>query len=139
MLAQVAAAHDNIAARGGAAIGIAPAATYQARHLMETRIPFPLFLDPSLRVSRTLGIGTQSRVRYLLNLPAWWRWLRAFAVNRNQGRLTGHFSTVPGIAVVTAGGEVTFSHRGSGLGDYPPLGEVVGALDEAIGNRSDPA
>lgn len=86
-----------------------------------------------------LGIGTQSRIRYLLNLLAWWRWLRAFVLNRNQGRLTGHFSTLPGIAVVTAEGEVTYSHRGSGLGDYPPLKEVLCALDKAIGNTSDPA
>lgn len=138
MLAQVAAAQEPIEDRGGAAIGIAPAAPYQARHLMGKQIPFPLFLDPDRSVSEALGIGTQSRARFLLNAPGWWRWLRAFAAHRRQGRLTGHFSTLPGIAVVTADGDVTFRHRGAGLGDYPPLGQVVAALDDAIGNRFRP-
>lgn len=136
MLAQVAAAHENIVPRGGAVIGIAPAAPYQARHLMGKRIPFPLLLDPERGVSEALGIGTQSRARYVLNVSGWWRWLRAFAANRRQGRVTGHYSTLPGIAVVTANGDVTFNHRGSGLGDYPPLDRVVSALNDAIGNRS---
>jgi len=35
-------------------------------------------------------------------------------------------------------GDVTFRHPGAGLGDDPPLDQVVAALDDAIGNRFRP-
>ncbi len=135
MLAQLAAAHPRIAARGGAIVGVAPAAAYQARHLMATSIPFPLYLDPGGALHDALGIRRQGLLRYLGNLPAWWRWLRAFLRHRRQGRVTGHHAILPGIAVVDRDAEVTFVHRGTGLGDYPPLDEVLAALERTIGNN----
>ncbi len=128
MLAQLAAAHERIEASGGAVIGIAPAASHQADHLMESGIPFDLFLDPEQRVSKRVGIGKQSMTRLLFNLPAWWRYIRALLSGNWQRRITGHYSNLPGIVVVNSSGEVTYAHRGTGLGDYPSLESVIAEL-----------
>jgi hypothetical protein len=128
MLAQLAAVHESIEAEGGAVIGIAPAAAYQAEHLMETSIPFDLYIDRELLVSERIGIGRQSLSGFLFNMPAWWRYVKALATNLRQGRITGHYSNLPGIAVVDASGEVTYAYRGTGLGDYPSLEIVIGEL-----------
>ncbi len=128
MLAQLATAHESIEDRGGAVIGVAPAASHQAEHLMETGIPFDLFLDPEKRVSRRVGVGKQSMARLVFNLPAWLRYVRAILSGNWQRRITGHYSNLPGIVVVNSSGEVTYAHRGTGLGDYPSLESVMAEL-----------
>lgn len=128
MLAQLAAAHDRIEASGGAVIGIAPAASHQADHLTESGIPYDLFLDPEQRVGERVGVGKQSMARLLFNIPAWWRYVKALLSGNWQRRITGHYSNLPGIVVVNSSGEVTYVHRGTGLGDYPSLDEVIDHL-----------
>jgi len=132
MLAQLAAVHESIEARGGAVIGIAPATSYQAEHLMNTSIPFRLYVDEGQLLRDRIGIGKQSLSRYLFNVPAWWRYTKALARNHRQGRITGHYSNLPGICVVDAQGVVTWAHRGSGLGDYPSLAVVMAELDSSM-------
>ncbi len=132
MLAQVAAARSDIEQLGFIVAGIGPAAHYQAQ-VLEPRLGFPLFVDPQRRTYERVHIGRQSLLRYLLNLPAWWRWLRAFVRRRRQYRITGHYSTLPGVVVTAPGGAVTWLHRGTGLGDYPPLTDVLRRLE---GNNS---
>lgn len=129
MLSQLAAAHETIEAQGGAVIGIAPAAPYQAEHLMNTTIPFDLYIDKDQLVSERIGIGRQSLGRFIFNAPAWWRYTKALATNRRQGRITGHYSNLPGITVVDADGKVMYAYRGAGLGDYPPLSKVLAELN----------
>lgn len=131
MLAQLAAVHETIEARGGAVIGIAPAAPYQAEHLTNTSIPFHLYIDRHQLVSERIGVGKQSLRRFLFNMPAWWRYTKALARNLRQGSITGHYSNLPAICVVDADGEVTYAYRGTGLGDYPPIEVVLGALDSS--------
>jgi len=128
MLAQLAAVHESIEAHGGGVIGIAPAASQQASHLMATGIPFDLFIDSEQRVSQRIGIGTQSLARLLFNMPAWWRYAKAFLSGNWQRRITGHYSNLPGILVVNSSSEVTYAYRGTGLGDYPSLESVMHEL-----------
>ncbi len=128
MLAQLAAVHESIEAQGGAIIGIAPAASYQAEHLTKTSIPFRLYIDRHQLVSERIGIGKQSLMRFVFNMTAWWRYTKALARNHRQGRITGHHSNLPGLVVVDDAGVVTYAYRGTGLGDYPPLQTVLDEL-----------
>jgi hypothetical protein len=134
MLAQLATVHESIESRGGAVIGIAPAAPYQADHLMDSSIPYDLFLDPEQRVSERVGVPKQSMARYLFNISAWWRYAKALLSGNWQRRITGHYSNLPGIVVVNSSCEVTFAHRGSGLGDYPSLESVIAELHSETDN-----
>jgi len=132
MLTQLAAVHGSIEARGGAVIGIAPASAAQAENLMGTTVPFQLLVDPDQFVGARIGLGKQSFGRFVLNVPAWWRYLKAFFSGSWQRRITGHYSNLPGVCVVDAQGIVTYVYKGSGLGDYPPLETVLSELDALL-------
>jgi len=129
MLTQLASVHDSITERGGAVIGMAPAADFQAKRLMEESIPFALFIDRDSAVGKRIGLGKQSMRHFLFSIPAWWRYLKAFFSGHWQRRITGHYSNLPGVCVVDPSGEVTYTYLGTGLGDYPPLDEVLDALN----------
>ena len=90
---------------------------------------YPLLLDPAYNLGTAIGVGRQSLARYLFNLRAWARWLWAFVTHRRQGRITGHCSNLPGTAVVDAAGEVHWVHRGTGLGDHPPVKRILREID----------
>lgn len=108
---------------------VGPAAAFQARRLESDGYPFPLLLDPDYRLGQALEVGKQSLSRYILNLRAWTRWLWALATHRKQGKITGHYSNLPGTAIVDADGEVLWVFRGSGLGDHPPVTRILLELD----------
>jgi hypothetical protein len=132
MLAQLATAHPSIVDNGGAVIGVAPAAGFQATHLMETSIPYELLMDPGHRLSTRLEVGTQSLFRFMFNLKAWWSYTMAFARNRRQGKITQSYAALPAIIVVDAQAKVRYLHRGTGIADYPPLAEVLSELAELL-------
>ncbi len=133
MLAQLATAHPDIVERGGDVIGVAPAADYQATHLMETSIPFDLYLDRDHTLSERLELGEQSLWEFLFDFTAWWKYLSALTRHRRQGKVTQSYATLPAIMVLDAAGSLTYLYRGTGIADYPPLDEVLTALDETIG------
>ncbi|GMQ94851.1 MAG: hypothetical protein BMS9Abin12_2361 [Acidimicrobiia bacterium] len=132
MLAQLAAVHESIEANGGSVIGVAPAAAYQAEGLMSSSIPFNLYIDTEQAVGKRVGIGKQSLREFFFNLPAWWRYIKALVKTRRQGRITGHYSNLPGITVVDGTGDVTYVYRGTGFGDYPPLETVQAELKSTL-------
>jgi hypothetical protein len=132
MLAQLATVHGSIHDKGGSVIGIAPAPADQAAHLVNESIPFKLFVDPNQLVGARIGMGKQSLTHFVFSVPAWWRYLRAFFSGHWQRRITGRYSNVPGVCVVDANGNVSYTHRGSGLGDYPPLDTVLAELDTTL-------
>ena len=131
MLTQLAAVHGSIEQSGGAVIGLAPAAAFQAERLMAETVPFDLYLDPDQLVMQRIGSNGQSLAGFLFNLPAWWRYQKAFLTGHWQRRITGHYSNVPAICVVDADSRVTYAYKGTGIGDYPPLQAVLDALDSA--------
>ncbi len=128
MLAQLATAYPLIVAQSGDVIGVAPAASYQAAHLMETSVPFHLLLDKHHDLSRRIDLGTQSIWRFVFNLKGWWKYATALLRNHRQGRVTQRYSVLPAIMVVTPSGEVTYLYRGSSIADYPPIGRVLEEL-----------
>ena len=132
MLAQLATVHPEILERGGDVIGVAPAAPYQATHLMETSIPFDLYLDIDHTLSERLELGEQSLWDFLFDLKAWWKYLSAFARHHRQGKVTQSYATLPAVMVADSTGSLTYLYRGTGIADYPPLDEVLAAFGEAI-------
>ena len=132
MLSQLATVHSDIVERGGDVIGVAPAADYQATHLMETSIPFDLYLDPDHTLSEHLDLGKQSLWGFLFNFKAWWNYITALAHHHRQGRITQSYTVLPAVVVLEPAGSVAYLYRGTGIADYPPLDEVLAALDDAI-------
>lgn len=128
MLEQLATVYESIAESGCSVIGLAPATGYQAKRLMDESIPFPLFIDRNHAVGKRLGVGRQTLFHFLFSVRGWLRYLKAFLAGNWQRRMTGHYSNLPAICVVDAFGDVTYMYRGSGLGDYPPLEDVLDAL-----------
>jgi hypothetical protein len=135
MLAQLATAHPSIIDNGGAVLGVAPAAGFQATYLMDTSIPYELLMDPDHTLSRDLDIGTQTLGRFLFNFKAWWNYALAFARNRKQGKITQGYAVLPAILVVDPQGAVTYLYRGTAIADYPPLTEVLGELASLLDSR----
>ncbi|MFV1999879.1 MAG: AhpC/TSA family protein [Acidimicrobiia bacterium] len=132
MLAQLAAAYPQIVADGGDVIGVAPAASYQATHLMETSVPFELLLDKHHNLAQRIELGRQSLWRFTFNIKAWWKYLKAFLRHHRQGRVTQKYSVLPAIMVVSPNGDVTYLHRGTSIADYPPLATVLGKLKAQV-------
>jgi hypothetical protein len=128
MLAQLATAHPQIVAQGGDVIGIAPAAGYQAAHLMKTSVPFELLLDKRHDLAQRIELGGQSIWQFIFNLKAWWKYLRAFLRHHRQGRVTQKYDALPAIMVVAPSGEATYLYRGTSIVDYPPIRTVLDEL-----------
>ncbi len=93
-----------------------------------------MLVDPARASYDAFGMGRQSLRRFVFDLRAWSRWLRHFP-RHGQGRITGHYSTTPGVVIVDAAGIVQYRYRGSALGDYPKLDDVLGALEAMSGNK----
>ncbi|MBT8165221.1 MAG: redoxin domain-containing protein [Acidimicrobiia bacterium] len=132
----MASAKPEIEALGATVVGVGPKAPFQAAKLANNGYPYPLLLDPDYLLGTAIGVGRQSLAGYLFNLRAWGRWLWAFLTNRRQGKITGHYSNLPGTAIVDAQGQVHWVHRGTGLGDYPPINRILREL-EAISSEDE--
>lgn len=113
-------------------IGVGPQAHFQAAQLIESGYPYPLLLDPDYNLASAIGVGRQSLLRYLINLKAWLRWLWALITNRRQGRILGHYSNLPGTAVVDANGDVAWVYQGRSLGDHPRLRRVISEAEKLV-------
>ena len=112
-----------LAAAGVGLVGVGGAADYQARHLMEHGVRFPLLLDPGHELYESLGVR---RIHWwkLLSPATCWKYVRA-ARRARQGRITAHPLQAPGFVVLDRDRRVLFLHRGETLGDYPPVSDVV--------------
>lgn len=123
---------EQIEATGGMLLAIGPAAAYQAQLLAErTGIGFPLLLDPAHEVVRRTGMHRQSLIRFVFDLRAWLRWLRAF-FRRGQGRIVGAYWETPAILVLDEHARVRWSHLGRSIGDYPPIETTLEELRRII-------
>lgn len=129
-LSQLRKAQDDIEAAGGQVIAVGTTSADQARRLMQRWVPFDCYLAPRGRIYRELGIP-RFRAGDLLR-P---RFLGKFVVTYVKGFVQGVFQGVPsttnqlpGVAVIDADLTLRYVHRGTAVGDYPPVEEVVDAL-----------
>ncbi|MCW4355876.1 AhpC/TSA family protein [Hoyosella sp. YIM 151337] len=124
-LKEISAHLNEFTAAGAAVIGVGGAADYQARHLTESGVNFPLLLDPSHSLYNALDLKRFPWWR-LLTPETWWRYLKAARTAR-QGRITAHPLQSPGLAILATDGTIKYLHRGHTLGHYPPVEEVLNA------------
>ncbi len=133
-LAELDGARPALDAAGVGVVGVGGAADYQARHLMEHGIGFPLLLDRDHRLYDVLDVR---HIRWwkMLSPLTWWKYLRA-ARHARQGRITAHPLQAPGFVILDTDRTVRFLYRGATLGDYPPISEIVAAAQELTRSRS---
>jgi len=124
-LLQLDAARPTLEAAGVSVVGVGGAADYQARHLMDHGVGFPLLLDPDHALYEALDVR---RIHWwrLLWSRTWWNYLRA-ARRARQGRITAHPLQAPGFVILDSDRTVRFVYRGRTLGDYPPITDIVAA------------
>ena len=129
-LVQLEEARPELEAAGVRVVGVGGAADYQARHLMDNGIGYPLLLDPEHALYGALDVR---RIHWWMMLaPRTWRnYLRA-ARRARQGRITAHPLQAPGFAIVGTDRTLRFLHRGTTLGDYPTISEVIVAARSAV-------
>ena len=92
-LSQFDAALPALEAAGVGVVGGCGAADYQARHLMDHGVGFPLLLDPDHALYEALDVR---RIHWWMLLwpRTWWNYLRA-ARRARQGRITAHPLQLP--------------------------------------------
>ena len=136
-LAQLREAHDTLDDLGADIVAIGPTADWQARRLAEDGVPFPLLLDPDRRFVHAVGLG-RMRWRQWLS-PTWARNYFGAARTAGQGMVSARNATrLPGVVIVDRGGTLRWIHRGSTLGDYPTVDEVIAAVRRlAAGGEGD--
>ena len=121
-------AYPDIAAAGADVLAIGTGASYQADHLMRNGMPFDCVVDPDANFYRAVGIGRVG--------PAEWlrpsvisRYVAAWKRGGRQGRVTGDWRRLSGVAIVDRDRTLRYLHRATGVGDYPTVAEVLGALE----------
>ncbi|MGQ0618277.1 MAG: redoxin domain-containing protein [Acidimicrobiia bacterium] len=118
---------------GVGVVGVGGAADYQARHLMDHGIGFPLLLDPDHTLYEALDVR---RIHWWMLLwpVTWWKYFRA-ARRARQGRITAHPLQAPGFVILDTDRTVRFLRRGRTLGDYPPVSDIVAAATTLAAGR----
>lgn len=112
--------------KGLRVIGVGGAADFQARHLMDNGVGFPLMLDPKHRLYEALNIH---RIPWsTMASPFTWKRYLSSAKKARQGRITDHPLQAPGLAILDTDGTLRFLHRGRTLGDYPTIPELLSVI-----------
>ncbi|GEM_PF-3124058 len=120
-------AHPQIEGLGARVIAIGTGAGFQAQRLMDDGMPFPCLVDPDANLYRALGIGRVPWHGWLSPGP-WRNYIRAFRRGGRQGRVTGDWRRLSGVAVIDPQRRVRWLHRSGTVGDYPPIAEVLRVL-----------
>lgn len=121
-------AHPRIAALGVETVAVGTGAAWQAERLMEDGMPFECLVDPDANLYQALGIGR-------VGMGEWFRpstirrYVAAFRRGGRQGRITGDWRRLSGVAVVSTDRRVRWSYRADGVGDYPAIGDLLDVLD----------
>lgn len=121
-------AHDRIAARGARLLVVATGAGYQAQRLMDDGYPAECLVDPAASLYTALGIGRIGPQEWLKPTVIR-RYVRGWRAGSRQGRVTGDWRRLSGVAVVGSDRALRYLHRSDAVGDYPPVDEVLAAMD----------
>ncbi len=128
-LAQLREAHGRVVQLDAAVVAVGGSARYQAE-MMQSEFPFPLLVDPDQQLRAAVDFGNL-RPWQLLKWSGAKRYAAAFRRGAHQGRVTRDTKRSPGVVILDGGLEVVWSHEGTGLGDYPPVDDVISALEVA--------
>ena len=117
-----------IAALGARVVIVGTGAAWQAERLMAEGMPFECLVDPDANLYRALGIGRVGLGEWLRPSTIR-RYVRAFRRGGRQGRITGDWRRLSGVAVVDPDRRVRWAHIADGVGDYPTVDAVLEALE----------
>jgi len=120
-------AHSHIQSLGARVLAIGTGAAWQAERLMAGGMPFECLVDPDANLYRALGIGRVGVTEWL-KPTAIRRYVAAFRRGARQGRITGDWRRLSGVALIAPDRRVLWLHQATGVGDYPPLDEVLAVL-----------
>jgi hypothetical protein len=93
------------------------------------RLEVPLYVDPSRRTYRALGMARPRIVSFLAPRLARAA-ARALLGGFMQGRILGDGRQLGGVLVVGQDGRVVFRHLSSDAGDHPPVEDVIAAAEQ---------
>ena len=121
-------AYPDIVAAGADVLAIGTGAAYQAEHLVHHGMPFECVVDPDANFYRAVGIGRVGPTEWLRpSMIA--RYVRAFRRGGRQGRVTGDWRRLSGVAIVDRDRTLRYLHRATSVGDYPTVAELLHALE----------
>ena len=120
-------AHAAIEALGARVIAVGTGSAAQARHLMDTGMPFPCLVDADMRLYRALGLRRVG-LSTVLDPATYLNYWRAWRRGARQGDVTGDPRQLSGVALLDADGRLRWRHVSRTIGDYPPLPDVLAAL-----------
>lgn len=123
-------AYPRIEALGAAVLAVGTGADFQARRLMERGSPFPCLVDPDRVLYQALGLGRVT-ARLLLDKRTYQAYWRGWRRGARQGRVTGDIRQLSGVALLDDEGGLIRLHRSTTMGDYPPVAELLGWVEEA--------
>ncbi|MEO6468079.1 MAG: peroxiredoxin-like family protein [Acidimicrobiia bacterium] len=122
-------AYPDIAAAGADVLAIGTGAAFQAEHLMRNGMPFDCVIDPDANFYRAVGIGRVGPTEWL-RPSVISRYVAAWKRGGRQGRVTGDWRRLSGVAIVDPDRTIRYLHRATNVGDYPAVAEIVGALPQ---------
>ncbi len=120
-------AEASLAALDARVVVIGTGAGYQAQHLMDGGFPFECLIDPEAVFYETVGIG-RIGVTHWFRPSVIRRYVAAFRRGGRQGAMTGDWRRLSGVAIVEPDRTIRFLFRARGVGDYPPVEQVLEAL-----------
>ena len=110
-------------------IAVGTGADWQAARLMADGMPFECLVDPHATLYQALGIGRVGLGEWVK--PATLRrYVAAYRRGGRQGRITGDWRRLSGVALIDPRGRLSWLYRATGVGDYPPIYEVLRVLAE---------
>jgi len=117
---------------GARVVGVAARDGSQAQRLIDAGMPFTLLVDPDNEVRRAIGADDKfSRLR-LLDPRGAVAYLRSISHAKYYGLTPSEARRRPGVVILDAQLNPTWTHIGRGVGDYPDVEVVLTELRRAI-------
>ena len=118
-------------ALGARVVAVGTGSAAQARHLMDTGMPFSCLVDADMRLYRALDLRRVG-LSTVLDPTTYLNYWRAWRRGARQGDVTGDPRQLSGVALLDADGRLRWRHISRTIGDYPPLPDVLAALDRIV-------
>ncbi len=129
-------AYPEIVASGAGVLAIGTGAGFQAARLMRDGMPFDCVVDPDANFYAAVGIGRVGPTEWL-RPSVIRRYVAAWRRGGRQGRVTGDWRRLSGVAIVDPDRRLRFLYRATGVGEYPPIADVLRSVALDNGGRSD--
>lgn len=119
-------AENRIDALDTTVIVVGTGAAWQAQRLMADGYPFECLVDPDANLYRALGIGRVGFAEWFRPATVR-RYVAAFRRGSRQGRISGDWRRLSGVALLAPDRTVRWTHISTGVGDYPSISAVLDA------------